>query len=119
MKSLLVLTTLASFASVSCGLLAAAPKPLFQSKVITTGTPDHSVDIDLDVSTAKALFLVVTDGGNGIGADWSDWAEPRLVMADGSEKKLTEIEWKSAKAGYNEPRVNANAGGQGLRSAGK
>lgn len=115
----LPLLALTAFACGSSGLHAAAPKPLFQSKVITAETPNHSVDIDVDVSAAKALFLVVTDGGNGFGADWSDWAEPRLVMADGSEKKLTEIEWKSAKAGYNEPRVNANSGGQGLRSAGK
>ncbi|CAN5851352.1 ThuA domain-containing protein [soil metagenome] len=110
---------LTALACGSSALHAAAPKPLFQSKVITAETPNHSVDIDVDVSAAQSLFLVVTDGGNGFAADWSDWAEPRLVMADGSEKKLTEIEWKSAKAGYNEPRVNANAGGQGLRSAGK
>ena len=92
---------LIAFTTLACGVISlhsAAPKPLFQSKVITAETPNHSVDIDVDVSTAKALFLVVTDGGNGFGADWSDWAEPRLVMADGSEKKLTEIEWKSAKA---------------------
>lgn len=115
----LPLLAFAAFACGSSSLHGAAPKPLFQSKVITAETPNHSVEIDVDVSNAKSLFLVVTDGGNGFGADWSDWAEPRLVMADGSEKKLTEIEWKSAKAGYNEPRVNANAGGQGLRSAGK
>ncbi len=100
-------------------LALAAPKPLFQSKVINEETPNHSVEIDIALNGAKELFLVVTDGGNGFGADWADWAEPRLILADGSEKKLTEIEWKSALAGFGNVRVNSNAGGQSLRSAGK
>jgi hypothetical protein len=73
-------------------LLLAAPKPLFQSKLITSATPNHSVEIDVSLEGAKELFLVVTDGDNGFTADWADWAEPRLILADGSEKKLTEIE---------------------------
>jgi putative membrane-bound dehydrogenase-like protein len=100
-------------------LLLAAPKPLFNSKLITSATPNHSVDIDVSLEGAKELFLVVTDGGNGFTADWADWAEPRLILADGSEKKLTEIEWKSAETGWNSVRVNASAGGTELRSAGK
>ena len=100
-------------------LLLAAPKPLFNSKLITSATPNHSVDIDVSLEGAKELFLVVTDGGNGFAADWADWAEPRLILADGSEKKLTEIEWKSAETGWNSVRVNASAGGTELRSAGK
>jgi putative membrane-bound dehydrogenase-like protein len=100
-------------------LALAAPKPLFQSKVITKDTPNHSVDIDVSLEGAKELFLVVTDGGNGFAADWADWAEPRLILADGSEKKLTEIEWKSAQSGWGSVRVNSNCEGQTLRSAGK
>lgn len=100
-------------------LVFAAPKPLFRSPVIDTKTPNHSVDIDVSLEGAKELFLVVTDAGNGFTADWADWAEPRLVLADGSEKKLTEIEWKSAQSGWGGVRVNANAEGKELRSAGK
>jgi len=100
-------------------LLLAAPKPLFQSKLISNATPGHSVDIDVSLEGAKELYLVVTDGGNGYGADWADWAEPRLILADGSEKKLTEVEWKAAQSGWGNVRVNASAGGTELRSAGK
>jgi putative membrane-bound dehydrogenase-like protein len=100
-------------------LLLAAPKPLFQSKLISTATPGHSVDIDVSLEGAKEMYLVVTDGGNGFAADWADWAEPRLILADGSEKKLTEVEWKSAQSGWGNVRVNASAGGTELRSAGK
>lgn len=107
------------FALLAPTLLLAAPKPLFNSKLITSATPNHSVDIDVSLEGAKELYLVVTDGGNGFTADWADWAEPRLVLADGSEKKLTEIEWKSAQSGWNNVRVNSSAGSTELRSAGK
>ncbi|MFO1486755.1 MAG: PVC-type heme-binding CxxCH protein [Verrucomicrobiaceae bacterium] len=100
-------------------LALAAPKPLFQSKVIDTKTPNHSVDIDVSLEGAKELFLVVTDGGNGFTADWADWAEPRLTLSDGSDKKLTEVEWKAAQSGFGSVRVNANCSGKELRSAGK
>ncbi len=100
-------------------LASAAPKALFQSKLVTEKTPNHSVEIDVDLTGARELFLVVTDGGNGFTADWADWAEPRLILADGSEKKLTEIEWKSAQSGWGNVSVNANAGGKELRSAGQ
>jgi len=97
----------------------AAPKPAFQSKLIDVETPGYAVDIDVDVSGAKELFLVVTDGGNGFACDWADWAEPQLIMADGKEQKLTDIEWKKAQSGFGNVRVNANAGGQSLRSHGQ
>lgn len=97
----------------------AAPKPLFQSRIIDENTPGHAVAMDVDVSGTKQLFLVVTDGGNGFACDWADWAEPRLIMADGKEQKLTEIEWKKAQSGFGNVRVNANVGGQSLRSHGQ
>ena len=75
---------------------AADPKPLFDSKLVTAQTKGHAVDVDVDLNGAKSLYLVVTDGGNGFGADWADWAEPRLIMADKSEKKLTEAQRKTA-----------------------
>ena len=100
-------------------LVSAAPKPLFQSLIIDENTSGHSVVVDVDVSGAKELFLVVTDGGNGFACDWADWAEPRLIMGDGKEQKLTDIEWKKAQSGFGNVRVNANVGGQSLRSHGQ
>ncbi|MCC7422636.1 MAG: NPCBM/NEW2 domain-containing protein [Planctomycetaceae bacterium] len=119
--------TLASALSV-CSLLlplsaaslrAADPKPLFDSKLVTAQTKGHAVDVDVDLNGAKSLYLVVTDGGNGFGADWADWAEPRLIMADKSEKKLTELKWKSATKGWGEVQINKNCEGQPLRINGK
>ncbi len=112
MKSILLALLVPAF-------VFAAPKPLFQSKLLTPSTPNHSVEIDVSLEGAKELFLVVNDGGNGFTADWADWAEPRLILADGSEKKLTEIEWKSAQAAWGNVSVNASVAGGELRSAGK
>ncbi|MCB9925651.1 MAG: DUF1080 domain-containing protein [Planctomycetaceae bacterium] len=93
-------------------------KPLFSSPIVTNKTPDHSVAIDVDLSGAKELFLVVTDAGNGFGCDWADWAEPRLIGAAG-EVKLTELKWKSATADFGEVRLNKNVQGGEMRIAGK
>jgi len=112
-----------------CGALAAAilalastvyaeVKPKFDSKLITGKTPGHAVPVDVDITGAKQLFLVVRDGGDGIATDWADWAEPRLV-GPGGVKKLTEIQWRSAEVGWGHPGVNKNAGGRPLRINGQ
>ena len=95
-----------------------AQDPKFQSKVINTLTPGHSVDIDVDVTGARELYLVVRDGGDGFTADWADWAEPRLVTA-GGEKKLTDLKWKTATADWGQVRLSKNANGDSLKIAGK
>ena len=102
----------------STGKRGPAPKPIFQSKVVTPKTPGHAVDIDVDITGAKQLFLVVNDGGNGYSCDWADWAEPRLVGAT-NEKRLTDLKWKSANSGFGSVQVNKNVQGQPLRIAGK
>ncbi|HUQ73047.1 MAG TPA: PVC-type heme-binding CxxCH protein [Planctomycetaceae bacterium] len=98
--------------------LAADPRPLFDSKIVSPGTPNQAVKIDIDIAGAKELYLVVRDAGDSFGCDWADWIEPRLVGPNG-EKKLTDLKWKSAAAGYGEVRINANAGGKPLRVNGR
>ena len=105
---------------------AAAPqgdpnlKPLFESAVVNAKTPGHAVDIAVELPAgAKDLFLVVDDAGDSFAFDWSNWMEPRFVMADGSEKKLTEMDWKTAETGWgNVSRVN-NAAGREMKVDGK
>jgi putative membrane-bound dehydrogenase-like protein len=92
---------------------AAATTPIVSSK-----TPNHSVEMEADVTGAKQLYLVVTDAGDGFGADWADWAEPRLIGPAG-EKKLTELKWKSASVDWGNANVGQNAGGGNLSINGK
>ncbi len=93
-------------------------KAKFSSKTVTSKTPGRAVDIDVDISGAKKLYLVVTDGGNGYACDWADWAEPRLVGPKG-ELKLTDLKWKMAKSSWGSTNINQNAAGRPLRIDGK
>jgi len=97
---------------------AAAAKPVFKSPLVSASTPGHAVKVDADISGAKKLYLVVTDGGDGFSCDWADWAEPQLVGSSG-QKKLTELKWKSAATGWGNVHVNKNAGGKPLRIDGE
>ena len=96
-----------------------APKAAFTSAVITKKTAGHAVDVDVDITGWKELHLAVNDAGDGFTCDWADWAEPRLVTADGKETKLTELKWTSAKADFGQVRVGANVKNEPLRIAGK
>ncbi len=73
----------------------------------------HSQPLEADISGAKVLHLVVTDGGDGSSCDHADWVEP-LLSGPGGEKKLTELKWTKATAGWSETRVGKNAIGQPL-----
>ncbi|MFP6888107.1 MAG: NPCBM/NEW2 domain-containing protein, partial [Opitutales bacterium] len=94
------------------GKLAPAKDALFVSKLITTQTPGHAVEVSAKIKGAKDLYLVIADGGNGHSCDWADWAEPRLVDEKGKETKLTDLKWKSASTGWGRIGINKNCGGQ-------
>lgn len=94
----------------------AAPKPAFQSKVITAQTPGHAIEVDVPLNGARQLYLVATDGGNGYSCDWADWCNPRLVGKQG-ELKLTDLKWKSATTGWGQVRINQNCEGGPLQIA--
>ena len=111
-----LLASLTLLMALGTGVFAQEPK--FQSKVINTSTPGLSVDVDVDVTGAKELYLVVRDAGDGFTADWADWAEPRLFGAAG-EKKLTELKWTSATTDWGQVNVNKNANGDTMKIAGK
>lgn len=93
----------------------ASPAPLYASGIVSgTGTRD----VDVDITGAKTLWLVVTPGKNGFGCDWADWIEPTLVGPNGSQN-LTELKWRKAAQGWGETRNNKNAGGGPLKVGGK
>lgn len=95
-------------------------KPLFESETVTGKTPGRAVDIAVDLpSGARDLFLVVADAGDGFAFDWSNWVEPRIVLADGKEKKLAETEWKSATSGWGSVHRGKNASGGEMKVEGK
>ena len=72
---------------------AAAPtaKPVASTGLVHKGTET----VKADLKGAKELFLIATDGGDGLTGDWANWAEPVLVKADGSKIQLTEGGFRS------------------------
>ena len=93
-------------------------KAKFTSKTISKSTPGHAVNVDVDISGATKLYLVVDDAGDGYAADWADWAEPRIIVK-GKETKLTDLKWKSARVDWGQARVGKNAGGGTMKINGK
>ncbi len=49
----------------------------WESGLMTRDLPAKRVDVE--ITGASSLELVVGDGGNGVGADHADWAEARLL----------------------------------------
>ena len=67
----------ASPASVTFEVLVDGKKK-FETPVLHGG--DKPLPISLDVTGAKRLTLVVTDGGDGIDSDHADWADAKLTL---------------------------------------
>ncbi|MEY4484275.1 MAG: hypothetical protein RL693_1727, partial [Verrucomicrobiota bacterium] len=109
------LTLLATLALVSWSQAGPA---VFESPVLKSKGKDRIVEVDAPVKGAKELYLVVTDQG-GNSCDWSNWIEPKLIMADGTTKDLTTLTWKSAKAGSGNVNLGKASGGGPLTVDGK
>ena len=84
-------------------------KALWKSELITEETPGQSVEIDIDITGAKKLYLVATfDDGGRFASHNCDWIEPQLVIGK-QTKNLTELAWVKASAGRGEPIINKTA----------
>jgi len=71
------------------------------------------VEIDVDVTGAEKLWLVVADGGDGNSYDWAAWGAPRFVLADGSETPVRGG-WLSATAEWGSVNLDRDPSGGAL-----
>ena len=75
--------------------------------------------VEADITGAEKLYLVVTDGGDGLSYDHADWANPVLIDKNGKETSLTEIAWDAAPInGWSTPKKNKNNDGNTMSIAG-
>ncbi len=116
MKSTLPL--LLSLSSLPALLHAAPAKPVYSSHRVTPETVGHAVEIKADLTGAKKLYLVVTDGGDGIGADWTNWVNP-VIQGSFGERSLTALKPVSNATGWGTINVDANANNQPMHVEGK
>lgn len=83
-------------------------------------TTAQTRDMEADIEGAEKLYLVVTNGGDGLSYDHADWANPVLVDKDGKEFSLTEIAWEANSVnGWNAPKVNKNNEGNTITMGGQ
>jgi hypothetical protein len=75
--------------------------------------------VEADITGAEKLYLVVTNGGDGLSYDHADWANPVLIDKEGNETSLTEIAWDANPInGWNAPKKNKNNDGNTMSIAG-
>lgn len=75
--------------------------------------------VEADITGAKKLYLVVTNGGDNLSYDHADWANPVLVDKNGNETSLTEIAWDANPVnGWNAPQLNKNNDGNTMTIGG-
>src|SRR6185436_10662420 len=86
----------------------------WKSGVVRSG----KFDIDLDVSGAKKLWLVVSEGEHGIDYDWADWLAPRFESGK-KTTKLLDLDWLEAKSGWGTTNEGKNCEGGPLVVDGK
>ncbi len=76
-----------------------------------TGHPATFAKIDADIRGGTRLFLgVLPLGASG---EWNRilWRLPRLIMADGTERALTDLQWTRADASWDSTKVKQDAAG--------
>ena len=116
MKSTLPL--LLAFAAFPALLHAAPAKPAFSSHRVTRETVGHAVEIKADLTGAKKLFLVVTDGGDSFASDWTNWVNP-VIRGSFGERSLTELKPVKTSTGWGTINLNANADNKPMHVDGK
>ncbi|NCI47707.1 NPCBM/NEW2 domain-containing protein [Sediminibacterium soli] len=86
-------------------------KAIWKSGIRTRSTPTEYAD--MDITGAKKMYLVVTDGGDNIDWDHADWIHPMLHSGKDSFA-LTELTWTKARSGWGSARINKSVSGAAL-----
>jgi hypothetical protein len=94
-------------------------KAVWKSEQITQESADQSIDINIDITGSKKLYLVTSyDDVIGFASHNCDWIEPKLTGLKGT-MNLTDLKWIKATAGRGAPSVNQTARGGKLTVNGK
>ena len=75
--------------------VSAGGRELFRSGVLREGMP--GVPVRADLEGARQLVLEVEDAGDGISCDQADWADARVVLADGTVAWLGDLPMEDAR----------------------
>ena len=94
-------------------------KAIWKSEQITNESADQSVDISIDITGAKKLYLVTSyDDVIGFASHNCDWIEP-VITGPKTKINLTDLKWVKASAGRGQPSINQTGRGGKLTVNGK
>ncbi len=86
-------------------------KKAYQSALMREGMP--GVPVQVDLGGAQELILEVGDGGDGISCDQADWADAKVMMADGQTVWLGDLPMSTPPRPYDtEPFFSFTYGGK-------
>jgi alpha-galactosidase len=90
----------------------AGDKTVFKSELLHEGMQPVPVDIPLD--NASEFVLQISDGGDGISCDQSDWADARVTLSNGNEVWLGDLPFADeTEQGFSDaPPFSFNYGGK-------
>jgi len=94
-------------------------KAIWNSGHLTNESDNQSVEVDLDITGAKKLFLVTSfEDVIGFSSHNCDWIEPKLIGSR-EEINLTGLEWVKASSARGVPSINQTGRGRKLTVNGK
>jgi hypothetical protein len=93
-------------------------KAIWKSDVISWQKPNQYVDVNINITDATKIYLVVSNAGDDSNWDHADWIEPTLSGSKG-KLKLTDISWVKATAGWGGVIMNKTVLGKILTIGGK
>jgi hypothetical protein len=95
-----------------------ADKASYRSAVVTrSGLTEAPIDVSLEGATK--LFLVIDPTEDGDGWDHALWIEPRLIFADGTEHRLTDLKWDHADADWDQVSIQKAPSGKLMSHKGR
>ena len=92
---------------------AVEERAIWKSGVIDRKTAGQSEPVNVDITGAKKLYLVVTNGGDGNDWDHGDWIAPALYN-DKDSLSLTTLKPVKTSSGWGTVHMNAAVSGSGL-----
>ena len=88
----------------------AVPERAIWKSGIINKTTDKLVDVNVDITGAQKLYLVVADAGDGTAWDHANWIAPTIYNGKDS-LSLTSLKWIHATAGWEKPRIDSSVSG--------
>lgn len=93
--------------------IAVEEKAIWKSGLINRETVGQNKTVDIDITGAKKLYLVVTNGGDNIDWDHADWIAP-ILYNEKDSISLTSLKWIKASSGWGNVRLNKGVSGSDL-----